>query len=613
MSLTSRIRPEHTARPVTGGAQQLVEQHYVVVFNVAYRTLGRREDAEDIAQQTFARALAHLDELRKPAAARGWLCRIAANLCVDEFRRRQQLNLDMDSDSDGSGLADDDPQITPAVALEQKETRLAVWSAALTLPPQQRLALALREWQEMSYAQIARALDTNVSAVETILFRARQGFRQAYKAGTQPWQPTAACKSVVERLSASVDGELYGAEKARIDAHLSKCATCQFAHRELRSTKRVYALMPLAAPPVAAHFAALMAVPVAVAGLTGVAAGGGLAGGLTVFGVANVGLGTAIAVLGATAVVLTTAQGMMGSSVDVAAAAAAPPIVVQTRTRTPIVEFILPPGVELTPEQVQITATTIPAALVAQPPATANAATHTPVATPLSPPSTPLPPSPTSTPLPPAPTPIPLPPARTPIPRPRPFTSPSALPESAAQQPASASPEPMPSPEAKPANQPDAHVDPPNGHVPGNADPQPHPNSPADPPAKGPEPPQPAPQSAVAPPSTPPGQAGAPATPAAPPAQSNRPVPLSPTETNSAQRPAAPPGPNAAPPGPNAAAPNPNAAPPAPSGPLPGAHPAPPAPPAQPGNNPATGSPSNAHASNPATPHDPKSGSPGGP
>src|SRR5258708_28272509 len=66
----------------------LVKSHYAVVYNLAYRVLRRREDAEDVAQQTFARALPRLADLRQPAAAGRWLCRITADLFVDELRLR---------------------------------------------------------------------------------------------------------------------------------------------------------------------------------------------------------------------------------------------------------------------------------------------------------------------------------------------------------------------------------------------------------------------------------------------------------------------------------------------------------------------------------------------
>ena len=118
-----------------------------------------------------------------------------------------------------------------------------------TLPPKQRLALALRELHGMRYAQIADALGTSVGAVETLLVRARQRFRRSY-AASHP-QISTVCEDVLERLSASIDGELAADEQARIDAHLPMCANCQFAARELRATSRLYGLLPWLAPAAA--------------------------------------------------------------------------------------------------------------------------------------------------------------------------------------------------------------------------------------------------------------------------------------------------------------------------------------------------------------------------
>src|SRR5262249_3622524 len=151
-------------------------------FNLAFRTLGRREDAEDIAQQTFLRALPRLSDLRSPDAAGAWLYRIASNLCLDLLRGRQPEGVWLDEDGlDCLPLPDPDRLTTPAQAAELREERLAVWRATLGLPPEQRLALALRELHGMSYAQIAGSMGKSVAAVETLLFRARVGFRHAFE------------------------------------------------------------------------------------------------------------------------------------------------------------------------------------------------------------------------------------------------------------------------------------------------------------------------------------------------------------------------------------------------------------------------------------------------
>jgi RNA polymerase sigma factor (sigma-70 family) len=147
-----------------------------------------------------------LDELAGQDAA-GWLCRVAANLCIDELRRSQRRHSSGRlADETWDELASPGPFGSPEATLEQRELRLAVWRATLALPPQQRLALALREWHGMSYAQVAGALSTSVSAVETLLFRARQGFRRAYEQRLiQPTADDAGCAWCLERLSASVD------------------------------------------------------------------------------------------------------------------------------------------------------------------------------------------------------------------------------------------------------------------------------------------------------------------------------------------------------------------------------------------------------------------------
>ena len=162
---------------------------------------------------------------------------------------------------------------TPAQASELNELRVSVWQATLRLPAQQRLALALRELHGMSYADIAGALQTSVAAVETLLFRARQGFRRAY----QPDQRSHAdntCSPILVRLSASIDGEMRPSDQARVDKHIAYCAKCRFAAHELRAMSRLYGLVPMLLPSGREIFAAL-------AGSGGIVAASSAAGGAT--------------------------------------------------------------------------------------------------------------------------------------------------------------------------------------------------------------------------------------------------------------------------------------------------------------------------------------------
>jgi RNA polymerase sigma-70 factor (ECF subfamily) len=236
-------------QPELPDAHELIARYYDKIFNLAFRTLGRREDAEDIAQQTFLRALPRLGDLCTPGAAGAWLYRIATNLCLDLVRGRQMGTIPLDDDIlECAFVPDPDRLTTPAQAAELREERLAVWRAALGLPPEQRLALALRELHAMSYAQIAESMGKSISAVETLLFRARVGFRRAFDEAPVQITSADACASILELLSASIDGELAAREQACIDAHVPTCRTCQFASCELRATSRMYALIPVLSP-----------------------------------------------------------------------------------------------------------------------------------------------------------------------------------------------------------------------------------------------------------------------------------------------------------------------------------------------------------------------------
>src|SRR3954470_16529268 len=102
----TQIRARHGAAP---DADELIAQYYDKVFNLAFRTLGRREDAEDIAQQAFLRALPRLGELRAPEAAGAWLYRITSNLCLDLLRSHRTDGIVLDGDGlDGAPVPDPD-------------------------------------------------------------------------------------------------------------------------------------------------------------------------------------------------------------------------------------------------------------------------------------------------------------------------------------------------------------------------------------------------------------------------------------------------------------------------------------------------------------------------
>ena len=146
----------------------LYERHSQRVFRFCLAYLRKRDEAEDAAQTTFLHALGALRRGVVPTSESAWLLKIARNVCLTRFdatRRRGQLELVQD------------PSVLAEVASARPAVEMDVASlqAALEhLPARQRQAILLREWQGLSYAEIAEELGLTTAAVETLLFRARR-------------------------------------------------------------------------------------------------------------------------------------------------------------------------------------------------------------------------------------------------------------------------------------------------------------------------------------------------------------------------------------------------------------------------------------------------------
>ncbi len=158
---------------------QLVKTYQVAVFNIAYRMLGDREEARDVAQEAFWRAhrgLAGFD-LDRPLAP--WLYRIVTNLSLNQIRRKTPPMISLDSPLPGQPADAAPPQVPdlamgPPDQLLQAEAQAQIRGAILALPPVDRAVIELRHYQALSYEEIATVLDTSLSSVKSRLFRARR-------------------------------------------------------------------------------------------------------------------------------------------------------------------------------------------------------------------------------------------------------------------------------------------------------------------------------------------------------------------------------------------------------------------------------------------------------
>ena len=167
---------ELVARSIGGDLDsfnQLVLRWERPIYALAYRVIGREEDARDVCQETFLRAFRALGGFKGQAKFSSWLYRITLNLCRDWIRRERRQPLAQTPEGvdlvELAGEAEDTESIEELVA--RKEIGAAVAKAMALLPEEQRTAIVLKEYHGLTFQEIADMLDCPLSTVKTRLYQ----------------------------------------------------------------------------------------------------------------------------------------------------------------------------------------------------------------------------------------------------------------------------------------------------------------------------------------------------------------------------------------------------------------------------------------------------------
>jgi RNA polymerase sigma factor (sigma-70 family) len=211
----------------------LYRAHVAEVYRYAYAVLGNHADAEDVTQTTFLNAYRALEQGVHPRKPSNWLLTIASNAIKQRFRQEQsrprQVELDETLIHAGTPEEDDGPTVGELLTALSK------------IPPQQRQAIVLREFEGRPYGEIAEILSVTTSALETLLFRARRSLAEEL-------QHQLTCTEAQLAISRSVDDRLGRKERRRLRDHLAECPDCaRFARLQQRhrSALRGLALVPI--------------------------------------------------------------------------------------------------------------------------------------------------------------------------------------------------------------------------------------------------------------------------------------------------------------------------------------------------------------------------------
>lgn len=153
----------------------LVNRYSGAVYNQAYRMLGSQQEAEDAVQEVFLRAYRRLDSYDPSRRLITWLLTISSNYCIDRLRRRRLTWLTLDDVAFWLPSAESGPERSALLG----ERRAQVQRALQQIPEGYRSVTVLRYWHDLSYLEIAEALNLTEATVKTRLHRARKMLMEA--------------------------------------------------------------------------------------------------------------------------------------------------------------------------------------------------------------------------------------------------------------------------------------------------------------------------------------------------------------------------------------------------------------------------------------------------
>jgi RNA polymerase sigma-70 factor (ECF subfamily) len=171
----------------------IVRQYWRKVFNVAYKFVGKHDEAEDLTQDIFLKIFKSLDTFDRRANFQTWLISISRNLCIDHYRSVRKERETIDRDVDANELTPASREPGPVAALEQRDRVTLLRQALSELPETLRTAVMMRDIRELSYQEIADRLRLPEGTVKSRINRGRTELaRQIRKLRGEDFSPSGA-------------------------------------------------------------------------------------------------------------------------------------------------------------------------------------------------------------------------------------------------------------------------------------------------------------------------------------------------------------------------------------------------------------------------------------
>ena len=153
--------------------EQVVRQNWRKVFNVAYKFVGKHDEAEDLTQDIFLKIFKALNTFDRRANFQTWIISISRNLCIDHYRSVRKERQTIARDVDSNDLQPATTDRGPYAQAEHQDLKAQLRQALETLPVTLRTAVVLRDLQELSYQEIADRLGLPEGTVKSRINRGR--------------------------------------------------------------------------------------------------------------------------------------------------------------------------------------------------------------------------------------------------------------------------------------------------------------------------------------------------------------------------------------------------------------------------------------------------------
>lgn len=224
--------------------EELFNTLHAPILNYIYRMVNDGQSAEDITQDAFIRAHRNLSQLGPPWDFKSWVYRIASNLAIDHIRRQRRF-VDVE---EVESMSDSTTRRPPEAHAQSGDHQRAVWKTLNAMPTNYRQALILREFNSLSYEEVARTLEVTYDTARQWVHRARTKFRDLHGLRLLVAEGHPQCTLLADLISGFQSGELSRGQLKMVRTHVKQCEKCQALQKDMQRIAAAMSVIPPLVP-----------------------------------------------------------------------------------------------------------------------------------------------------------------------------------------------------------------------------------------------------------------------------------------------------------------------------------------------------------------------------